>query len=129
MLAEGAPKDEVNPVVEVGGHKGAFQGCAVGLQEVGRAMRPFWQLHITHQLPILALAQGQVIKVHEEAAHSAVSTTDLPDAGASIRWPLSSHMLLTSAARICQYGRGANGDVHGWTLMTLYDIVVPVLWA
>ena len=60
----GIPKDEVNPVVEVGGHKGTLQSRSVGLQKMGRAPRPFGQLHVTHQLTILALAQRQVVKVH-----------------------------------------------------------------
>ena len=57
-------------MMQIGRHEGALQGCAVGLQEVGRAVRPIWQLHIAHQLPALALAQRQVIKVHQEAASS-----------------------------------------------------------
>lgn len=67
------PKDEVYPVMEIGRHIGALQSCAVGLQEMGRAICPVWQLHITHKLPILALAQCQVMDVHQKAAHNTVS--------------------------------------------------------
>ena len=42
------PKDEVNPVVQVCGDKGAFQGGPVLCNEVLRAAGPGWQLHCIH---------------------------------------------------------------------------------
>ena len=55
-------------MVQVGRHEGALKRSTVGLQEVGRALGPAGQLHIAHQLPILALAQRQVVQIHQKAA-------------------------------------------------------------
>ena len=65
----GVPKDEVQPVVQVSRHAGAFQGSPRVLQQelAGRGS-PGRHLHVAYHPPALALPQGQPLVVQEEAA-------------------------------------------------------------
>ena len=62
-----APKDQINPVVQVCGDKGPLQGSAVAAQEVVWAVSPGRQLHIANCSPILPRAQRQRLAVDQEA--------------------------------------------------------------
>lgn len=67
LACPGAPKDQVNPVVQVGGDKGPLQGSAVAAQEVVWAVSPGRQLHIANCRPVLPRAQRQRLPVDQEA--------------------------------------------------------------
>ena len=62
------PKDQVDPVVQVGRNEGALQGSAVAAQKVVRAICPGRQLHIAHCLAVLPRAQCQRLTVYQKAA-------------------------------------------------------------
>lgn len=63
----GAPKYQINPVVQVCGNKGPLQGSAVAAQEVVWAVSPGRQLHIANCRPVLPRAQRQRLAVDQEA--------------------------------------------------------------
>jgi len=62
----GTPKDEVDPVVEVGRDHGALQSRPVLKQEVGGGGGPRRQLHISHRLAVLPHPQRQLLPIHQE---------------------------------------------------------------
>ena len=58
-----APKNEVNPVMQVCRHIRALERVAVLGQKVIGAGSPWRQLHVADDAPVLALAQRQVFAV------------------------------------------------------------------
>ena len=62
------PKNQVDPVVQVGRNKGALQGSALAAQKVVRAICPRRQLHIAHCLAVLPHAQCQRLTIYQKAA-------------------------------------------------------------
>ena len=70
MVDSDSPKDKVQPVVQVGRDKGAFQGSPVLGYEVLGAIGPGWQLYCVHRLAVLAEPQWQPLIVNQETAHT-----------------------------------------------------------
>lgn len=74
MVDSDSPKDKVQPVVQVGRDKGAFQCSPVHGYEVLGAIGPGWQLYCIHRLAVLAEPQWQPLIVNQETAHTHTHT-------------------------------------------------------
>lgn len=64
------PKDEVNPVMEIGWDKRTLKSSTILQQVVWRAFCPERKLHISDRLPILPWPQRQLLPIDEKSAPS-----------------------------------------------------------